>query len=792
MPGEIIIKNMNDNSKLKSATVLSKEKDKDEINPVEIFQRMTSRWHFFLITLLISFFFAWLFITLSIPKYKVTTSLLIEQEQKTSSINNEQLLEGFGLGSGMKNLDNQIMILKSKSLISRTLEELNFQNEYYVRGIFDDLSLYPASPIQIIPENTDSIPTDIEFNFNVLNNDLFELFAELKDKSEFQVESTFGKTIKFREGNFHIEKKADKWPSEKSYNSIYFIHHNLDDLAESYSQRLKVEPASKNGTILTISIEGTNKAMLIDFLNKLTEIFLENSLDKKNQEAVRTITFIDDQLIGISDSLLITENKLQEFRSRNRVMNLSSQGQAIINQAMDLENEKARIEIEANYYNYLADYLLKDNAGEVPIAPATMGISDPGLTKLVADLADMQSQLYSKSLGEKNPLQGQLLLRIRNTKEALKETLNGLRRANNLARDENQNQIRTINAQATALPVTERQLLGIERKFKLNDELYTFLLEKRAVAQIQKASNMPDNEIIDSAKADPVPLKPKKALIYLSAFFLGICVPFFWIIASEKLSNKIKGDEDIKKITDIPVIGHIPHNQIKKNTIVMDDPPSHVSEAFRSLRSKMQFLTKEARVPVILITSSCPEEGKSFTAINIASVYSLIGKRTVIVGFDLRKPRLYDDFDINNDQGVSTWLIGKNSFHDIIKETRYENLSIIPAGPIPPNPSELLALDKTAELVRLLKDSYDCIVIDSSPIGTVSDSFHLSGLVDATIVIVRQDMTPKNLLENTLKDITFSEFKSVSIIVNDIKTIENKYTYGGKYGYKHHKANPLS
>lgn len=779
---------MNDNSKLKSKTVLGKEKNEDEINPVEIFQSMTSKWHYFLITLLITFFFAWLFISLSIPKYKVTASLLIEQDQKTNSINNEQLLEGFGLGSGMKNLDNQIMILKSKSLVSRALKELNFQNEYYVRGSFDDLPLYPSSPILIIPQNADSIPTDIEFSIKVLNNELFELNAKLDDKSEFHAESTFGKIIKFRNGNFSIEKKADKWPTEKRYRNIFFVHHNLDGLTESYVQRLKVEPASKNGTILTLSIDGTNKAMLIDFLNKLTEIFLENSLDKKNQEAVRTITFIDDQLIGISDSLLITENKLQEFRSRNRIMNLSSQGQAIINQAMDLENEKARIEIEANYYNYLADYLLKDNAGEVPIAPATMGISDPGLTKLVADLADMQSQLYSKSLGEKNPLQGQLLLRIRNTKEALKETLNGLRRANNLASDENQNQIRSINAQATALPVTERQLLGIERKFKLNDELYTFLLEKRAVAQIQKASNMPDNEIIDSAKADPVPIKPKKALIYLSAFFVGISAPFFWIIASEKLSNKIKGDEDIRKITDIPLIGHIPHNQINKNTVVMDDPLSHVSEAFRSLRSKMKFFTKEARVPVILVTSSCPEEGKSFTAINIASVYSLIGKRTVIVEFDLRKPRLYNDFDIINDQGVSTWLIGKNSFHDIIKETRYEHLSIIPAGPTPPNPSELLALDKAAELVRLLKDSYDCIVIDSSPIGTVSDTFHLSGLVDTTLVVVRQNMTPKNLLETTLKDIAFSEFKSVSIIVNDIKTMENKYTYGGKYGYKYHKT----
>ena len=217
---------------------------------------------------------------------------------------------------------------------------------------------------------------------------------------------------------------------------IYFICHSRENLVESYSKRLKVEPASRKGTIVRISLEGTNKTMDMDFLNKLTEIFLNNSLDKKNEEAIRTIQFIDDQLIGISDSLVITENKLQQFRSRNRVMDLSAQGQVIIDQAMSLENEKARLGIEANYYNYLADYLAKDNVGKVPIAPATMGITDPGLTKLVADLADLQGQFYSKSLGEKNPLQSQLAQRVRNTKEALRETLNGVRRANNMAMNE--------------------------------------------------------------------------------------------------------------------------------------------------------------------------------------------------------------------------------------------------------------------------------------------------------------------------------------------------------------------
>jgi tyrosine-protein kinase Etk/Wzc len=753
------------------------------INFRKVFSLMLSNWHYFLITLILALICAFLYNTLTIPTYRVSATLLINEEKKGALIGNDQLLEGFGLGAGTKNLDNQIMVLSSRTLIGRTLDELPFDIEYYHRGLFNKIALYPSHPIKIVPEAADSFPRDLEFTFKFLGNTKFSLDAKSKDTFELHTQTSFGEIIKFPGGSFRIESENEKWPTEKKNRNIYFIYHNRENLVESYSKRLKVEPASIKGTIVRISLEGTNKTKDMDFLNKLTEIFLNNSLDKKNQEAIRTIQFIDDQLIGISDSLVITENKLQQFRSQHRVMDLSAQGQVIINQAMSLENEKARLGIEANYYNYLAEYLAKDNVGQAPIAPATMGITDPGLTKLVADLADLQGQFYSKSLGEKNPLQSQLAQRVRNTKEALRETLNGVRRSNNMSMNEIEEQIRTVNAQASALPVTERQLLGIERKYKLNDELYTFLLEKRAGAQIQKASNMPDNEVVDPSRPDFVPVRPKTRLIYLLALMAGIGIPFYWIFIADYFSNKVRREEDIKKITDIPITGHIPHSVLKKNTVVLDEPGSPAAEAFRSLRSRMQFFTKEKKAPVILITSSMPDEGKTFAAINLASVYSLVGKKTVLVGFDLRKPKIYSDFGIGDEHGVSTWLIGKDGLQDIIKETPYENLSIIPAGPVPPNPSELTALEKTGELLRLLKEKYECIVIDSSPIGIVSDTFHLASLADTCILIVRQNKALKDLLESTVKELEISSIKSISLVVNDLGTDDKHFGYGRRYGY---------
>jgi tyrosine-protein kinase Etk/Wzc len=760
-----------------------RKQQENSIDLRKLIRLIISKWYYFVIAIFIVLICAYLYNTYTLPTYRVSTTLLIKEGGKGSLIGNNQYLEGLGLGTGAQNLDNQILILSSRTLIGKTLDELPFDIEYYYSRFNNKVALYPNSPIKIIPEAADSLSRDIEFTFKYLDNNTFSLDVESNELYEMHSTASFGEIIETPGGRLRIELSDSIWFAKNPKDELQFMFHNRKNLGESFRNRMMVERISKTGTVVKLNLDGTNKMMDIEFLNKLTEIFLKSSLDKKNQEAIRTIQFIDDQLIGISDSLVITENKLQQFRSQHRVMDLSAQGQVIIDQAMSLENQKARLGVEANYYNYLADYLAKDNVGQAPIAPATMGITDPGLTKLVTDLADIQGQFYSKSLGEKNPLQSQLAQRLRNTKEALKETLNGVIRSNNMAMSEITEQIRTVNAQASALPVTERQLLGIERKYKLNDELYTFLLEKRAGAQIQKASNMPDNEVIDPSEADVSPVKPKKLLIYVLALMTGIGIPLLWILIIDTFSDKVNNDEDIKKITDLPIVGHIPHSLLKNNLVVFSNASSNTAESFRSLRSKMQFFTKEAKTTIILITSTMPEEGKTFTAINLASAYSLIGKKTLLVGFDLRKPKIYSDFGIGNEKGVSTWLIGKDELQDVIRKTPYKNLFIMPAGPNPSNPSELSALEKTDELFRLLKEKYECIIIDSSPIGIVSDAFHLANLADTSIIIVRQNLTLKNLLKNSTIELKTSDIKSLSIVVNDLGPEYKRYGYGGKYGY---------
>jgi tyrosine-protein kinase Etk/Wzc len=753
------------------------------IDPKKIISLIKSHLYFFIGSLLSAVVIAYVYNTYTMPVYKISAAILIEEDRKAAVSGNDQLLEGFGLLPGMKNLDNQIMVLTSRNLVLKTLDELPFDLEFYHRGIIKKRSLYPLQPLSIQSVSGSHLPEDVEFKFKYLGNNMFRVDAESDSSFEIHKKASFGENIDFPGGIFRIVQNENGWRTKDENTKLHFIFHSRRKLVEDYIKRLKIGPVSKKGTIVEISLEGTNKMEDLAFLNKLTDVFVNISLDKKNSEAIRTIQFIDEQLTGISDSLLITESRLQKFRTRNRVMNLSSQGQVIIDQAMKLENEKARLEMEAKYYNYLAEYLDKDVVGEVPVAPTTIGIVDPGLAKLVADLADLQGQLYSKGMGEKNPMQGQLLLRIRNIKEALKETLKGMKGANDLAIKDNKAQIDATNTRASALPVTERQLLGIERKYKLNDELYTFLLEKRAVAQMQKASNTADNEIIDYPEYGNKPVSPKKPLIYLFALLTGIGLPFLWIFFADMFNVRIKETADINRITDTPVSGHIPHSKMKKHIMLIDDPDSPISEAFRLLRSRMAFFVKEISKPVILITSSMPNEGKTTIAINLASAYSLLGKKTVLIGFDLRQPGIFADFNFENNYGVSTWLIGKDSIDKILRKTSNENLDIILSGPIPPNPAELTTLDKTDELIRLLKKRYDYIIIDSSPVGIVSDTFHLITMADICIIVVRQNHTHKDIFADTIRDLKNSNIKNMSLVINDIMPNGRSYGYGEKYQY---------
>lgn len=761
-------------------------KRNDVLDPAVILSLILKRWYLFIIAIIVSFLVARFYINHTMTVYRTSCTILINETEDRPIVDNSALLQGLGLPGGFRNLQNQIMILKSGALIEKTLNNLPFEIEFYIKTLRNKLPIYPDEPVRILYENRIPLPRNIEFAITFQGDNSFVLESN-NESYPLIKRGSFGEKLEIAGDTIRIEPWDDDWINSNRDKVLYFTVNSPGSMVNYYKSRIGVDQINRDGSVLRVYIEGTNKAKDVDFLNKHIESFQDISLSRKNTEADRRIQFIDNQLLGISDSLLITENRLQQFRSSNRVMDLSAQGQAIIGQVTLLENEKARLELEANYYDYLSDYLSKSTTKEVPLVPITQGITDPGLTRLVQELADLQGQISTKGAGELNPLQRNLEQRFRNAKSALEETLNGLRRANSMARSENQQQINRVNAQASNLPVTERQLLGIERKFNLNNELYTFLLETRAEQLMRKASNRADSEIVDPAdERFSTLVAPLTMKIYLMCVFAGVGLTFVIIYLMFILNRKLK-EEDLRSISALPIIGNIPRNQERSNTVVFHYPESSISETFRQLRSRLQFFTKEAEAPVVLVTSSMPGEGKTFTAINLASAYSLLDKNTILLGFDLRKPKIYQDFNLENEKGLSTWLIGQDKLEDIIQKTEYKNLSVITSGPTPPNPSELTALAKTGELFKLLKEKYDYIVVDSSPIGIVSDTLFLASLSDVCLLVVRPDYTEHEMLETAYNELINGSGKGLGLVINDISSDSKHHHYGEKYGYTKNK-----
>lgn len=752
------------------------------LDPVVVLKLMLKNWYIFIITLLVAIFLARFYISHTLPTYRVQTTMLIYEGDNQQLMAGEELLQGLGVQRGMTNIDNQIRILSSRAIVAEVLRRLPVTIEFYHRTSRNQIPIYPEVPVKINSENEIPLPKNTEFSIKYLGDNEFILISESEHFSFYQ-QSKFGDTIKIAGSSFWIEPGNLELFSINDEGKLHFYVNTFDNLVGHFGRRLNVELLSREGSILRISLVGPNYKRDADFLNKLTEVFQGLSLERKNNEAERRIEFINNQLVGITDSLDLTEDRLQQFRSSNRIMDVSAQGAALIGQLSELESERARLNLEANYYDYLSEYLVENETGESLIIPITMGIDDPGLTRLVTELAELQEQLSGQGASELNPIQSRIRQRVNSTKEALLETLNGLRRANSLARHENQEQINNINARAAALPGTERQLIGIERQFRLNDELYTFLLETKAEQQMQKASNTADSEVIDPADERFRSLvSPNTAKIYFIGLFLAFAGPMSIIIFNFFFNKKLK-IEEIKEIINIPIVGNIPRSKDNSKTIMVDYPQSSNAEAFRLLRSKMEFFTKETKAPVIVVTSPTPGDGKTYTAINLASAYSMMGKKTILVGFDLRKPGIIDDFNLKNEHGVSTWLIGKSKLIDIVQKPSFENLFIITAGPVPPNPSELTALEKTQELMELLKQNYDIIVLDTSPIGFISDTYHLARNADACILVVRPGKTPRDMFNNTLGEMDANNIPGVSIVINDIKADNNQYSYGDKFGY---------
>ncbi|MCX7638684.1 MAG: polysaccharide biosynthesis tyrosine autokinase, partial [Cyclobacteriaceae bacterium] len=412
-----------------------------------------------------------------------------------------------------------------------------------------------------------------------------------------------------------------------------------------------------------------------------------------------------------------------------------------------LETQRADLLIRQNYLNYLENYMNQEGARlDQIILPASMGINDAILNSLVQQMIALQTDVRLFSSPEKgsNPLIEAKAARIREIKREIESGIKSLRTTDKIKMDYINNQLKALQEQLNNLPSSERQLIAVQRNYALLENLYVFLMQKLSEAAITRAANTSDIILVNPPAAG-APIYPKPSQNYTIALVLGLFIPFGIFILFELLNNKVQSKEDIEKMTTIPFIGGVGHNTSGGNLTVKERPKSGVAESFRALRSNLNYFTGNKSKQVYMITSSISGEGKTFTTINLATVFALSGKKTLIVGADMRRPKIFEDFKCSNDIGLSTYLSGLHSFEQIIQKTEIENLYLISGGPVPPNPSELLLTDKFSEFIKKSVEQFDFVIIDTPPLALVTDAFVISKFADHTVFVLRQNFSPKQL-----------------------------------------------
>jgi tyrosine-protein kinase Etk/Wzc len=771
---------------MKSMDSIDMEKS---ISLKKVFYRSLEYWKTFLVFISLALVIAFIALNTTTPLYRINTKLLISESRDGgisggNAENVQAALPGVTLG-GPNNFENQTIVLASRKQIEKTLKKLDFEVSYFKTEMFKTQEIYKESPFRVIIDSTVVKPSNLSFKVEFLSKDQFQLTL-VENNLEYSEKVSFFQKVNHPLFSITIVPVEKNLPSSGYEQSTYrFEINTMDRLIYNYQKMLVLEKVQFDASIVDIWILENNVDKGVDFLNTLAQAAVDYALERKNQIATNTITFIEKQLIGVADSLGEAENLLEDFRSRHEVMDVSFQGQMIVTQSKELEDQKAALRVRMDYYNYLADYIQNNRNVQDLISPSSMGVDDPVLGQMIGQLSALNAEKSAQQFNSsaENPNVIRIEHSINTLKNSILETLKSVVATTNLSLNDVNNRSFSLTNEIKKLPKTEQMLLGIERRFKMNNDMYTFLLQKRAEAQLAKASNLPDNEIIEEAIV-VAQIAPDQNRIILLVILGGFLLPAIIVFLIIFFNDRVLEIDDIKEVTSLPIIGQVPFEIFKGGKALNNDQPNTLlSESFRSIRASMGYYANQKPNKTILVTSSFPGEGKSFCAINLAHSFAQLGKKTILVEFDMRRPSLAKQSGLsNNGLGLSTFYTGESTVEKIIfTDTKIPNFHMIFAGQIPPNPSELIAGSDTNTLVEYLQKEYDVLILDTPPLALVADAHLLTSYADVNVLVVRHNVTPKPLLKINLRDEKVIKIQRLTILLNGIPFQRKEYSY--QYGY---------
>lgn len=781
-----------------------READDEKIDIQEVLFKYIIHWPWFVGAVLVCLIGAWIYLRMATPVYNISATVLIKDDKKGGNTGGMAGLEELGLSgliSSSQNIDNELEVLRSKTLVKEVVNQLNLYVSYTDEDEFPSKNMYKTSPIivSLTPQEAEKLSDPMIVEMLLYPQGSLDVGVTIGDKEYQKHFEKLPAVFPMDEGTLAFFQSPDSLMANKdtteesSAQNVRRITAKINSpmkVARVYCENLTIEPTSKTTSVAVISLKNSSLQRGQDFINQLLEMYNRNTNNDKNEIAQKTAEFIDERIDIISKELGNTEANLENFKRNAGITDLTSEAQIAL--AGNAEYEKKRVE-NRTQISLLEDLRKYIRGNEYEVLPSNVGLQDAALVATIERYNEMlvERKRLLRTSTENNPAIVNLDTSIRAMKSNVQATLDGTLQGMLITKADLDREANRFSRRISDAPGQERQFVSIARQQEIKAGLYLMLLQKREENAIALAATANNAKIIDEAIADDIPVSPKRKIIYLIALVLGVGIPVGIIYLIGLTKFKLEGRADVEKLTTVPIVGDIPltdeKNEKDGSIAVFENQNNLMSETFRNIRTNLQFMLQNDK-KVILVTSTVSGEGKSFISANLAISLSLLGKKVVIVGLDIRKPGLNKVFRLSTkEKGITLYLANPDTdLMSLVQPSDVnKNLSILPGGTVPPNPTELLARDGLDKAIEILKKNFDYVILDTAPVGMVTDTLLIGRVADLSVYVCRADYTHK--VEYTLINELAEEKKlpNICTVINgvDLKRRKYGYYYGyGKYG----------
>ena len=780
---------------------LRKEEESNAFTLSAIWTIVVLNWQWIALSTFIALCLAFCYLRYTEPVFTSSMKVLIKDDDgKRRSMGAGQMnLEQMGLISNSNGFDNELEILNSTNINSRVVKALKLYVSYAVEGKLRKNEQYGDNPIivDMPPRQIPDLQIPIEFEMTKAGKGIHLLMK--RKKPDMKEPETFECDIKTLPGKIHTgwgEFSFQRNPGQKLNDDTYFATiYPLESTARRYRAKLKTSATSKTTTVANVSFTDTKVKRSLDYLEELLKSYNDDANEDKNEVAMKTEEFIKERIDAIRGELDLTEGELEQYKKSNELINLSNNATTVLSSTTEYQKKQVEIETQLNLINGLIKFVNNPD-NYLQVAPsANLGLSDGNLSSLINKYNEgvQNRNRLLKNSSEDNPIIQRYTAQLEEMWSSIKMSLDAIRNDIMTQKASADSQYNLFSSRVSSTPTQERALTNMSRQQEIKANLYLMLLQKREENYISLASTAAKARIIDMPQLDGQ-VAPKSSIIWLAALVLGACFPVGIIFLLGLLRYRIEGREDIEKLTKISILADIPlagkTTDGEKALVVRENTNNSMEEAFRGLRTNLRFIL-ESDEKVILCTSCIPGEGKTFVSTNLAMSLALMDKKVIIVGLDIRKPRLVKLFGMpSNKKGITSFLSGsENTFEaldeQIVKGVGNKNLDVLPAGIIPPNPGELISREQLDLAINLLKEHYDYVMLDTPPVGLVSDTLSIGRVADMCLFVCRADYSPRANFELINSFQAENKLPKINLVLNavDMKKKKYGYYYGyGKYG----------